>query len=78
MEFCQEFIHSHAVVLCTLDSMGQTLVSTCPDDWRTPLRGLRQIDWHRTNKEWQSVAMSDQDVINRRQNRMECGIIPEA
>jgi DNA sulfur modification protein DndB len=38
MEFRQEFIHSHAVVLCALGSMGQTLISTYPDDWKTRLR----------------------------------------
>ena len=71
MEFRQEFIHSHAVVLCALGSMGQTLISTYPDDWKSRLRGLRQIDWRRTNKEWQGIAMSGPDVVNRRQNRMD-------
>jgi DNA sulfur modification protein DndB len=51
--------------------MGQSLVSNYPDDWKVRLRGLRKIDWRRTNKEWQGIAMSGADVVNRRQNRMD-------
>jgi DNA sulfur modification protein DndB len=69
MELRQEFIHSHAIVLCAIGSMGQTLVSTYADDWRSRLGELRSIDWRRTNQEWQGVAMSGSDVVNRRQNR---------
>jgi DNA sulfur modification protein DndB len=71
MELRQEFINSHAIVLCALGSMGRTLISTFPDDWRTRLRELRKLDWRRTNREWQGVAMSGSDVVNRRQNRMD-------
>jgi len=70
-EFRQEYIHSHAVVLWALGAMGQTLLSTYPHDWKEHLYKLRKIDWRRTNKEWQGVAMSGADVINRRQNRMD-------
>jgi DNA sulfur modification protein DndB len=71
MELRQEFIHSHAIVLCALGAMGQTLVSENPDDWKSRLGELRKLDWRRTNNEWQGVAMSGPDVINRRQNRMD-------
>jgi DNA sulfur modification protein DndB len=71
MELRQEFIHSHAVVLCALGTMGQTLVSTYPTDWKEHLKKLRNIDWRRTNNEWQGIVMSGADVINRRQNRVD-------
>ncbi len=71
MELRQEFIHSHAVVLCAIGAMGQTLVSTYPNDWKQRISELRRLDWRRTNREWQGVAMSGGDVINRRQNRMD-------
>jgi DNA sulfur modification protein DndB len=71
MELRQEYIHSHAIVLSALGAMGQTLISNHPADWKTRLRTLRQIDWRRTNGEWQGVAMSGTDVINRRQNRVD-------
>jgi len=71
VELRQEYIHSHAVMLWALGAMGQTLISTHPDDWKQRLEVLRAIDWRRTNSEWQGVAMSGNDVINRRQSRMD-------
>ena len=52
MELRQEFIHSHAILLSALGSMGQTLISTYPDDWKERLTRLKDIDWRRTNAEW--------------------------
>ncbi len=70
-ELRQEYINTHAVVMWGIGAMGHTLVSTHPLDWREELKGLRKIDWRRTNKEWQGIAMSGHDVVNRRQNRMD-------
>ena len=71
VELRQEYINSHAVVLWALGAMGRTLISTHPEDWSTRLAALRQVDWRRTNREWQGVAMSGPDVVNRRQSRMD-------
>lgn len=70
-ELRQEYIHTHAVVMWGIGAMGQTLLSTYPDDWEGKLSLFKTIDWRRTNKEWQGKAMSGLDVINRRQNRMD-------
>jgi DNA sulfur modification protein DndB len=70
-ELRQEYIHTHAVMLWAIGSMGRTLLSTYSDDWKTRLEALRTIDWRRTNREWQGVAMAGSDVVNRRQNRMD-------
>src|SRR5690606_23275832 len=66
VELRQEYINSHAVVLWALGSMGRTLLSVHPDDWAEKLTKLKSIDWRRTNAEWQGVAMSGSDVVNRR------------
>ena len=71
VELRQEFIHSHAVVLWALGTMGRTLMAHHPDDWTAKLSALKAIDWRRTNPEWQGIAMSGTDVINRRQSRMD-------
>jgi len=70
-ELRQEFIHTHAVVMWGIGAMGQTLISTYPDNWEEKISQLKTIDWRRTNKEWQGVAMSGNDVVNRRQSRMD-------
>ncbi|HEY1793338.1 MAG TPA: DNA sulfur modification protein DndB [Opitutaceae bacterium] len=69
LELRQEFINSHAVVLWALGGMGRSLISAHPEDWASRLTKLKDIDWRRTNSEWQGVAMSGADVINRRQSR---------
>jgi DNA sulfur modification protein DndB len=69
VELRQEYIHTHAVILWALGGMGQTLISNYPDTWKEKLKGLRNIDWRRTNREWQGIAMSGTDVVNRRQSR---------
>jgi DNA sulfur modification protein DndB len=70
-ELRQEHICTHAVVLWALGSMGRTLISEHPEDWTKRIASLKAIDWRRTNREWQGVAMSGSDVVNRRQSRMD-------
>jgi len=70
-ELRQEYICTHAVLLWALGSMGRTLISAHPDNWQGKLATLKTIDWRRTNREWQGVAMSGSDVVNRRQSRMD-------
>jgi DNA sulfur modification protein DndB len=71
VELRQEYINSHAVVLWALGAMGRTLITMHPQDWANKLSSLKDIDWRRTNREWQGVAMSGSDVVNRRQSRMD-------
>lgn len=73
MELRQEYIHSHAVTLWGIGSLGRTLISAQPDGWQSKLRKFRDIDWRRTNREWQGIAMAGSDVVNRRQNRLDTG-----
>ena len=70
-ELRQEYICTHAVVLWALGAMGRTLLTERPKDWAARLGTLKEIDWRRTNREWQGVAMSGSDVVNRRQSRMD-------
>jgi DNA sulfur modification protein DndB len=70
-ELRQEYICTHAVILWALGSMGRTLISEHPEDWTKRIATLKTIDWRRTNREWQGVAMSGSDVVNRRQSRMD-------
>lgn len=71
MELRQEHINSHAVVLWALGAMGRTLISEHPTDWTSRLSVLKGMDWRRTNRDWQGIAMSGPDVVNRRQSRMD-------
>jgi DNA sulfur modification protein DndB len=68
-ELRTEYVHSHAVVLWGIGSMGRTLIQEYPSDWQSKLSRLADIDWRRTNKEWQGICMQGTDIINRKQSR---------
>lgn len=68
-ELRSEYVHSHAVVLWGIGAMGRTLIQEYPTNWQSKLIRLSDIDWHRTNKEWQGVCMQGTDIVNRRQSR---------
>jgi DNA sulfur modification protein DndB len=70
-ELRQEHICTHAVILWAFGSMGRTLMTEKPLEWQQALGALKSLDWRRTNREWQGVAMSGPDVVNRRQSRMD-------
>lgn len=64
-----EYIHCQSVVLWAFGAVGQTLLMRHPNNWKEVLRKLPDIDWRRTNVEWQRIAMIGAQVINRRTNR---------
>lgn len=56
-EVRRDFIHSHAVVLQALGSVGHDLLSL-PHDWKQRLAELRGVDWSRSNARlWEGRAM---------------------
>jgi len=57
-EIRREYVHSHAVTLAGIGGVGAALVSVYPDgDWTELLRGLRKIDWSRSNQDWEGRIM---------------------
>jgi DNA sulfur modification protein DndB len=57
-EIRQDFIHSHGIALHALGHVGNYLLLTFPDDWKTKLKSLRKIDWSRNNSAlWEGRAM---------------------
>lgn len=64
-----EFVHSHAVTFWALGSAGRTLLERHPHNWRQELKHLEDIDWRKTNPEWQGIAMLGRDIITRRQTK---------
>ena len=57
-EMRRDFIHSHAIVLHALGLVGRDLVVLYPNNWKSKLKGLRTIDWSRSNKKvWEGTAM---------------------
>ncbi len=67
----QEYVHASAVALWALGAAGRTLLREHPDPaaWKPMLTTLGEIDWRRTNPEWQGICMIGPDIVTRRQTR---------
>ena len=57
-EIRQDFIHSHGIALHALGLVGNHLLTEESEDWKDRLKGLKQIDWRRSNSAlWEGRAM---------------------
>ncbi|MEV4757413.1 DNA sulfur modification protein DndB [Micromonospora sp. NPDC049559] len=64
-----ESISTHAVTIHALGATGRRLLAHAGSDWADPLKRLGDVDWSKTNREWQGICMIGPDVITRRQTR---------
>jgi DNA sulfur modification protein DndB len=62
-----EFINVHAVFYFAIGKVVR-LAADAPDKW-SALTRLREIDWRRTNREWQGICMLGPDIVTRKQTR---------
>jgi DNA sulfur modification protein DndB len=67
----QSYVSTATVTLGALGAVGKTLLREYPDtkDWKEVLTNLSNIDWRRTNREWQGICMIGTDIVTRRQTR---------
>lgn len=57
-EVRSEFIHSHGIALQSLGKLGNTLLLNHKKTWKQKLKGIKKINWSRSNaKLWEGRAM---------------------
>lgn len=57
-EVRRDFIHSHGIALQALGRLGNALLRDGASAWRKPLKGLKDINWSRSNvKLWEGRAL---------------------
>ena len=57
-ELRRQFVHAHGIALAALGRVGQSLLAVSPKNWQTRLRGLKTLDWSRSNSRlWEGRAM---------------------
>jgi DNA sulfur modification protein DndB len=69
MELRQESIASHATILRAIGSAGAELMKDYPSDWSQRLEKLTDIDWRKSNPEWEGVVVVAGSVASNRQAR---------
>ena len=65
-EMRRDYVHSHAIALAGLGAVGATLLSVYPENWESHLEGLQQIDWSRSNRDWQERIFSSGGISKSR------------
>ena len=68
-ELRKDFVHAHGIAIHAFGRAGNTLLLTCPKDWKPKLNGLTEIDWSRSNTEiWEGRALNSGRVSKANQN----------
>jgi DNA sulfur modification protein DndB len=65
-EIRKENVHTQATTLSGLGRMGASLISLYPQQWQGHLERLREVDWSRTNPEWQGRIIFDGRISKSR------------
>ena len=52
-ELRKQFVNANTNLLNALGIMGNILIKNYPEKWKEKLRGLKNIDWSRSNQEWE-------------------------
>jgi len=68
-ELRKNYIIAHGIALLALGNAGRTLASQHPNNWKTKLLALGQIDWSRSNLDvWERRAMSSGRTVASQNN----------
>lgn len=68
-ELRRDFVHAHGIAVHAFGRAGNTLLLTCPKNWKSKLDGLTEIDWSRSNTEiWEGRALNSGRVSKANQN----------
>ncbi|MBD1897630.1 DNA sulfur modification protein DndB [Coleofasciculus sp. FACHB-129] len=65
-EIRRDYVHSHAIAIASLGAVGASLLSLYPENWDSHLEGLQQIDWSRSNPDWEGIIMSSGGISKSR------------
>jgi DNA sulfur modification protein DndB len=63
-----DYLSSYALALSAVASAGHSAMKA-PDDWKRRMGPLREVDWLKTNPEWQGICMQGGEIITRSTTR---------
>ena len=69
-EIRQNYLHSHGIILHSLGRMGNSLIKQHPKTWQKSLSKLSEINWSRSNGDWEGRA-----IVGGRASKAEQNII---
>lgn len=69
LELRQESLVSHSIIIRAIGGLGAELIKEYPEEWAGRLTGLQNIDWRRSNAEWERVCIVAGSISSNRQSR---------
>lgn len=69
MELRQESLASHATVMRAIGGAGAELMREDPGGWESRLSVLQEIDWRKSNSQWEGICIVAGSVSSNRQSR---------
>lgn len=70
IELRQEKICAHSVVLRAIGGVGHQIMKESPNDWKSIILELTEIDWRKANKDWENICIVAHSVVSNRQARV--------
>jgi len=67
-ELRENYVHAHAVTLLALGHIGADLLTKPESKWKRALKKLKNIDWARSNDDWEGRAMVHGRISKTRMN----------
>jgi DNA sulfur modification protein DndB len=54
----KDYVNAHSIAIVALGIAGNNLINEYPDDWKTRLKYLQKINWHRENRDvWEGKVI---------------------
>ena len=68
-EFRRDYVCAHTIMLRALGSLGRGIIDTPQSEWQGRLIFLREIDWRKSNSEFQGVVLVNERITASRNNQ---------
>lgn len=67
-EVRDDFIHTQSVALCAIGRVGNKLIIDYPEDWKSILSRMKDLNWLRTNRNWEGRCIVHSQLKKGREN----------
>lgn len=68
-EFRRNFVCAHTIMLRALGSLGNSMMAIPQDKWEEHLKFLQEIDWSKSNEEFQGIVLIKERITASRNNQ---------
>jgi DNA sulfur modification protein DndB len=68
-DFRRDYVCAHTIMLRALGALGRSMIDTPMEEWQERLRFLQDIDWLKSNDEFQGIVLLKERITASRNNQ---------